>query len=151
MFDALIELYPSIKSHSSPRKSIAKTVIHSPDFENGILKLLRRKEGDLVELEKQSLRRFEKERVDNAPEAENRESRPRVLLALEAEALTQSIADRYVDVSGITPNSNHCELSQAKLILSPQRQSLLPETVKMLLVLKLLCTNVGKSILLGDH
>jgi hypothetical protein len=128
-FDVLLEEYPSLDSHISTTSSI----VYSEDFENGIVSLQKGNSQVLNNQEKEAMECF---KISATTPTVNVDTESKVLLALRMNRVNSR--GHYVDTTGICPTSNHLErlFSQCKLIKSQLRQAMAPETLEMLLFLK---------------
>jgi hypothetical protein len=136
LLDDLVERFSTMVSHLAPDAAI----VLNPDFENGVVKVL---DGELNQLtvdERRALAPFERATVvaTAAPRASVEPSG----VALDVlRAKRARVADRvimeYEDLRCILPTSNIVErvFSKAKLVYSPQRQRLSPETLEIIMFL----------------
>ncbi len=130
LFDAVIDDHPEMSTYLSFRAGI----VHSPDFETGLIKLMRDGESaKLVSEEKISLEKLKLEGTTNYSPQKNLSFAERVLKRAKLQTRT------YMDVSFISPTSNIVErlFSTAKFVFSDLRRSLLPQNLEMILFLKL--------------
>ena len=124
LFDALISKYPQ----SIEYLGVASRVIHSPNFESGICKIIQGNE-ELDEDEEEALLRFKKNLImDDEDEAASFANQ-----VLKKQRLTQ-----YQDLSFIPPTSNHAErfFSAASFVMTDLRRSTLPKNLEMIMFLK---------------
>lgn len=135
LFDTLISKYVETSEYLSSDAAI----VHSPDFETGIVKILSSQEDAMTLEEKQKCICFKKPRVDEPKEAGN------VVLSFAQTALLGkrkhndiTVTSEYEDVSYINPTSNIVErlFSIGSMILTDIRSRLLPRHFESLLFLK---------------
>jgi hypothetical protein len=135
LFDALISDFPGFEleryiGHDS-------SIIHSKNFESGLVKILDGKEDSLTRQEQRAVSIFLKPDADqengSLPEPENY-----VEKVYGQKKRKRNAGSQYMDVSFIPPTSNVVErmFSQAQSILTPHRKRLLPKNVEAILFLK---------------
>ena len=129
LFDATVKEYPVMARYLAPDSSI----IHSPHFENGLVKLLLHGDNcSLLREEKHALQKLKMDEVtSNSPQKE-------LSFAERAMKVLKESPKNYKSVSFISPTSNAVErlFSTAKFVFSDLRRSLLPRNLEMLLFLK---------------
>jgi hypothetical protein len=128
LFDELVDEYPGMKHHLA----VDAAIVHSPSFEKAVVKVQRGKR--LATLETIALCNFERDVVP-VPEVVVTDYATRVLKRARIEQ-----CDKYEDiVRHLPPTSNLVErfFSQAKFVLSPLRQKMLPANFEAVLYLKL--------------
>ena len=128
LFDDLVDVYPDMKQHLA----VDAAIVLSPSFEKAVVKVQRGKR--LATAETFALRNFERD-VVVVPAATVTDYATRVLKKARIEQ-----CDKYEDiVRHLPPTSNLVErfFSQAKFVLSPLRQKLLPANFEAILYLKL--------------
>ena len=134
VFDALLSRYPEMERHISSDGAI----VHSREFENGIVKVLEEEWEDLTMTEKLLLHPFE---VQNMPDGIQAIS-PMKLTTLATAALKTKkrklLLSPYIDLGHIPPTSNIVEriFSTARLILTDYRKSMSPYTFECVMFLK---------------
>ena len=127
-----VDFYPVMKRYLSPDASI----IHSPDFESGLVKVQDNSPDEsFTQAEKLALRRF-RNVSQSASESIESSSTNIVELALKKQKLGCA---SYVDMAFIPPTSNVVErlFSGARLILTDYRKSMTPYTFECLMFLKM--------------
>ncbi|ETL91908.1 hypothetical protein L917_09625 [Phytophthora nicotianae] len=142
LFDSIIERFPTTKA----KLSATATIVHSPTFEAATVKVINGEVGSLTASERKAIKRFE---VETASASSGRKRKRRdddekeedfatsVLRAKKASG-RQTSASFLKLLEKLPPTSNRCErlFSQAKLVLTPQRASLLPVNFEMLMFLR---------------
>ncbi|KAH9134321.1 hypothetical protein LEN26_006825 [Aphanomyces euteiches] len=129
LFDGLIDLYPTMASHIGRDASI----VESPSFENAIVKLQNGEPLDIIDLS--ALARFE---VDAGLDLEETGDTDYATQLLKKARSVKS--KKYDDTLLFVPPTSNCVerfFSQAKLVLNPLRQSLLPVNLEAVLFLKM--------------
>ncbi|ETN21260.1 hypothetical protein PPTG_01499 [Phytophthora nicotianae INRA-310] len=142
LFDSIIERFPTTKA----KLSATATIVHSPTFEAATVKVINGEVGSLTASERKAIKRFE---VETASASSGRKRKRRdddekeddfatsVLRAKKASG-RQTSASFLKLLEKLPPTSNRCErlFSQAKLVLTPQRASLLPVNFEKLMFLR---------------
>ena len=139
-FDYLLERFPQCH-HLLPNHQL----IHTPDFENAIVKILNKEENTLTEDEKETVTcfRFNVIPVEDPEPAEgNDEPTPAEVMLVEMNAKKKLLLEErseYIDLSWINPTSDIVEqfFSQVNFTYSDRRKSLLPENLEMIMFLKM--------------
>jgi hypothetical protein len=131
IFDGLLEKYPGMHRYISNESDF----VHSPKFENGIIKVLSEECDDLLPEERTLLNPF-------AQANEPTTISPTKPKSLSAQALNRvkrrKVVAEYVSLDHIPPTSNIVErlFSAARLVLTDYRKSMDPYTFECLLFLK---------------
>jgi hypothetical protein len=142
-FDQIIDRFPAMDHHLGPDA----TIVHSPDFESAVRKVMLEDERSLTHREKESIAAF---RVDvhdgDAAEEEEKEGEEK-----QQDKVAQQImrganelkqkkhkAAVYRSMSHISPTSNLVErlFSAAKHVATVTRSRMDPSTLELLLILK---------------
>ncbi|KAL0251579.1 hypothetical protein GEMRC1_000792 [Eukaryota sp. GEM-RC1] len=118
MFDVLHEEYPAMQSYTC--YSPASPIFESPDFENGVIKILEGYERELTDAEKASVSKLKR-----IPPTENEnENNARLVKSFnekldDVDTIPENTASEYLDLSFIPSTSNQVErlFSRAKLTL----------------------------------
>lgn len=121
MFDAILSKFPEMERHISERGGI----VHSPDFENVLVKLQDELWGELVPKEKSPMRPFLLENSNVQLIS------PSTLAAAALKTKKRKIVlCPYINVSQIPLTSNIVErlFSSARLVLTDYRKSMTPYT-----------------------
>jgi hypothetical protein len=132
IFDAMLSKYPEMERHISQRGRI----LHSPDFENGLVKLQDELWGDLTTQEELLMRPF---LLENADVQLISPTKPSSLAAAALKTKKRKIIScPYINVSQIPPTSNIVErlFSSARLVLTDYRKSMTPYTFECVMFLK---------------
>jgi len=132
LFDALIDQYPNMK----PFLKADANIVHSKQFESGIVKIQIGKGEFLSSTEKTACSQFK-------VMVENNENLSTETLSFAERALkrqkssTESSSDSYLDTRFIIPTSNDCErlFSKVGYVLNDRRQSVLPMNLEAQLFL----------------
>ncbi|EGZ13885.1 hypothetical protein PHYSODRAFT_335595 [Phytophthora sojae] len=142
LFDKMAEMFPITSSYLSPDASI----IHSPVFERAVVKIAGKCEAELTPEELDAVAPFELSSAANVPAASTQQrARTRTqarsgpedfaTALLRSDDVPAEAGPRYSPlVRAIPPTSNRCErlFSQCKLVMTPQRSSLLPINFEMI-------------------
>ncbi|ETN06716.1 hypothetical protein PPTG_12757 [Phytophthora nicotianae INRA-310] len=134
LLDGLLEIKPSFTNYIAPTADI----VHSPDFESGVVKVLGGHESDLSRAEKEALRPF-RQMTSRSRSPEEDPTKlgfaDRILKRRKVQAETSA----YVMLSAIPPTSNKVErlFSMARMIMRYERNRLSPLMLEMLLFLKI--------------
>jgi hypothetical protein len=136
LFDELMLKYPETSQYLSPDASI----IHDPDFEEAIRKIIRGEVASLTDTEKEAVecfKLFPNANVPGAPSPEPQSFAERALKKRKRQQAEDGTA--YQSLKWVPPTSNEVErlFSRAKLTIGRLRASLLPATVQMIMRLKL--------------
>ncbi|KAJ8558998.1 hypothetical protein ON010_g8451 [Phytophthora cinnamomi] len=134
MFDAVIAYYPVMSEHL---KSTAK-IVHTPAFETVVVKVLAG--SVLSSAEIAALKRFEQTQSIGKKRKEREEDYATVLLQGKGKRKHEARIATYMPlVKMVPPTSNTVErlFSQCKLVLTPQRRSMLPANFEQLTFLRL--------------
>jgi hypothetical protein len=131
LFDACIEKYPVTNEYLS---SCAK-IIHSPTFENAIIKLL--SDSPLSVTEIKAVDEFKLSANDDV-ESDGDGDFATVILSRAKKPRERDLAAYHPILQALPPTSNHCErlFSQCKYVLTPHRSSLDPANFEMIMFLK---------------
>jgi hypothetical protein len=130
IFDGLLENYPSMHHYISGESNF----VHSPAFENGIVKVQSEQLDDMSPEEKELLEPF----LENNPTLVS-PTRP---TSLSAQALNRikkrKITTEYVSLEHIPPTSNIVErlFSAARMVLTDYRKNMDPYTFECIMFLK---------------
>jgi hypothetical protein len=132
VFDQLLDLFPSMKSHLAGDAPI----VHNRDFENAVIKIQTNKEDKLTPLEKRAVKVFLL--APNVEEDVGEENFTEMMARLEEEAKAPKGKSKYRSLAHISPTSVVVErlFSRAKLIMTPHRRCMDPSTLEMLLLLR---------------
>ncbi|EGZ22005.1 hypothetical protein PHYSODRAFT_251327 [Phytophthora sojae] len=134
MVDSLIAEYPVM---SETLKSTAK-IVHTPAFESGVVKVI--SGTALSPAETAALKRFEQAQPTGKKRKEREEDYATMLLQGKGKKRKQAPSTtRYMPlVKMVPPTSNTVEriFSQYKLVLTPQRRSMLPANFEQLAFLR---------------
>ena len=131
IFDGLLENYPSMHHYISGESSF----VHSPAFENGIVKVQSEQLDDILEDEKELLEPFLQSNIPTLVS-------PTKPTSLSAQALSRikrrKVTTKFVSLEHIPPTSNIVErlFSAARLVLTDYRKSMDPYTFECLMFLK---------------
>ena len=131
IFDGILEKYPGMHHYISNESEF----VHSPKFENGIIKVLSEQCDALLPGERTLLKPF----VQSIEPTTISPTKPK---SLSAQALNRvkrrKVATEFVSLDHIPPTSNIVErlFSAARLILTDYRKSMDPYTFECLLFLK---------------
>jgi len=131
IFDGLLETYPSMHHYISGESNF----VHSPAFENGIVKVQSEQQDDILEDEKELLEPFLASNIPNLVS-------PTKPTSLSAQALSRikrrKVTTEYVSLKHIPPTSNIVErlFSAARMVLTDYRKSMDPYTFECLMFLK---------------
>ncbi len=122
LFDALISKYPLTDEYLGP----ASRIVHSPNFESGICKII---EGGKELDEDEELELFE----FLTPLINDEED-----VSFAEQVLKKQRLSHYQDLSFIPPTSNHAErfFSAASFVMTDLRKSTLPKNLEMIMFLK---------------
>ena len=140
-FDALIKVFPATSVYLSPDARI----VHSPKFINAVVKIQNGNTTSLSQAEKNWVESLKVKMddvgddglSDNDVNAENA-----ILNFLESEDTREvkkrRVMEEYINLDFLVPTSNCVErlFSIAKYVYTPQRQSILPMNLEMLLFLR---------------
>ena len=132
VFDATIAKFPSTAYYLAETSHI----VHSPDFENAIVKVIDESFDELNILEKEIIRVFEESGVNNSIFVDQEE------LSLVQKAYKQKKRkvshSNYMNLEFIPPTSNIVErlFSKARLVLTDYRKSMSPYTFECVMFLK---------------
>ena len=133
IFDMAIESFPCTEQYLSANAEI----VHSPDFESGIVKIIDENAEDLTELEKGAVEVFSRQesQVDNGDTPEGDLSIVEKALKLKKRKVIRS---QYVTLDFIPATSNIVErlFSNARLVLTDYRKSMSPYTFECVMFLK---------------
>ena len=133
IFDAMLSNYPGMERHISEQGAI----VHSPDFENGLVKLQDEEWEDLDTEEELLMRPFLLENSDDVQLISP--AKPSSLAAAALKTKRRKIVScPYANVSQIPPTSNIVErlFSSARLVLTDYRKSMTPYTFECVMFLK---------------
>ena len=137
LFDGIILLHPTMKSHLSPDA----TIVANPTLESGIVKVLNSEVSSLTAFEKNALRPFKKEEESEVVVVEVVEEKIGFAESLirSKKRKTVTTQQEYIDLDFIPATSNLVErfFSASKLVLTDFRQSLYPINVEAVMYLKL--------------
>ena len=143
LFDAVLVKYPAMEGHLR----VNANIVHSPAFEHGVVKLQR--DRPLLAAEECAVAGFV---VDRTPQPKTPVKNFAVEALRQAKKPRVTSAAKYSALLGlIPPTSNRCErlFSQCKLVLTPQRSSLLPANFEMIMFLRANRELWGYASLLG--
>ncbi|KAG3250688.1 hypothetical protein PI124_g4689 [Phytophthora idaei] len=145
LFDSVGQRFRSLKVKLSATASI----VHSPTFEAAVVKVINGAVARLTTIERRAVKRFEvsaattnagskrKQRDDEEEKLE--EDFASSVLRAKKVGGAEPASSAYVKLlEKLPPTSNRCErlFSQAKLVLTPQRASMLPVNFEMLMFLR---------------
>ena len=122
IFNAMLSKYPEMERHISERGGI----VHSPDFENGLVKLQDEIWEDLAPEEESLMLPF---LLENSDVQLISPTKPSSLAAAALKTKKRKIVScPYINVSQIPPTSNIVErlFSSARLVLTDYRKSMTP-------------------------
>ncbi|GMF39161.1 unnamed protein product [Phytophthora fragariaefolia] len=144
LFDSVVQRFPSMK----PQLMASASIVHSPVFESAAVKIIN-SDLRLSSGERTAIKAFEKadsvtgskrkERDDDSEKSQVEEDfATSILRAKKTSAASPSAAVYSELLAKLPPTSNLAErlFSQAKLVLTPQRASLLPINMEMLTFLR---------------
>lgn len=132
IFNAMLLKYPEMERHISERGGI----VHSPDFENGLVKLQDELWEDLAPEEEFLMLPF---LLENSDVQLISPTKPSSLAAAALKTKKRKIVScPYINVSQIPPTSNIVErlFSSARLVLTDYRKSMTPYTFECVMFLK---------------
>ena len=135
IFDEMLKHYPTMDYYLSSDGGI----VHSPDFENSIVKVLDNDVDNLSSTQKKFLEPFRQANnasvgVGNSP---FKPDTPYAIQALKKKR--KVIANEFIDMSFIPPTSNIVErlFNAARLVLTDYRKSMSPYTFECVMFLKI--------------
>lgn len=138
LFDGVVKAFPASKEHLAQRvdstASRGRTgVVKSPDFENGIVKVLFGEEAKLTAKEEAALARLRVTESDREEPEERLSFAERLL-----KGGVRTKKSKYIDLAWIPATSNEVErlFSRAGLVLSERRRSMHPMTLEILMFLE---------------
>jgi hypothetical protein len=135
IFDEMLIHYPTMDYYLASNGSI----VHSPDFENAIVKVIADDIDSLSNAEKELLTPFSRTNISltGVRISPVKPDTPLALLALKKKRKITSTA--YIDMSFIPPTSNIVErlFSAARLVLTDYRKSMTPYTFECVMFLKM--------------
>jgi hypothetical protein len=132
IFNAMLSNYPEMERHISEGGAI----VHSPDFENGLVKLQDELWEELAPEEELLMRPF---LLENSTVQLISPTKPSSLAAAALKTKKRKIVScPYINVSQIPPTSNIVErlFSAARLVLTDYRKSMTPYTFECVMFLK---------------
>ena len=123
LFDAIISKYPQTREYLGS----ASRIVHSPNFESGICKIIQGNE-DLDEDEEEALLQFKNHLIIDGEDD----------LSFADQVLKKQRLSQYQDLSFIPPTSNLAErfFSAASFVMTDLRKSTLPKNLEMIMFLK---------------
>jgi hypothetical protein len=133
IFEEMLKYYPSMEYHLSKDGKI----VHSPEFENAIVKVIEDELNTLNTSEKESLEPLRKSNnaaVEHSPIIHGTQI---AIQALKKKKI--NVQNEYIDMSFIPPTSNIVErlFSAARLVLTDYRKSMSPYTFECVMFLKI--------------
>ena len=134
LFDEVIKEFPGLESHCGTRSDI----VHSPDFEAAIIKIINDSENELSDNEKEAVILL-KLPNSNLPTDTNSETSIDFAATLLKKRKIEKAGSQNMNVKFILPTSNLVErfFSSATYSFGDLRQSLLPMNLEMQLFLKI--------------
>ncbi|RAW27359.1 hypothetical protein PC110_g16242 [Phytophthora cactorum] len=145
LFNSVGQRFPSLKVKLSAPASI----VHSPTFEATVVKVINGEVARLTTSERRAVKRFEvsaattnagsKRKQRDEEEKTLEEDFASSVLRAKKVGGAKPASSAYVKLlEKLPPTSNRCErlFSQAKLVLTPQRASMLPVNFEMLIFLR---------------
>lgn len=131
LFDGMIDAYPGTKSRLSPTASI----VHSPIFESGLVKIQNNQAGNLSDAEQHATRALKttSKQSESAADGEIVSFAQRLL----KRRRTEAVECGYLDTRFLSPTSNICErlFSKAGYALSDRRKKISPVSFEQQLFL----------------
>jgi hypothetical protein len=135
IFDKMLEHYPTMARHLSANG----VIVHSPDFENAIVKVIDLDWEKLLDTEKRLMEPFR--RTNNASlQVGISPVKPDAPLAVQALKKKRNVMQSdFIDIEFIPPTSNIVErlFSAARLVLTDYRKSMTPYTFECVMFLKI--------------
>ena len=135
IFDDICGQFPIL----APRLSAAADIVQVPQFENGIVKILQKRETEMTPNEKESLRPFLLPPRPVGREVVEAANNPVSSIIQQAKRLRQEdlSQSQYNNLQWIPSTSNVVErlFSKMKLVFSERRQSMEPSTLECMMML----------------
>jgi hypothetical protein len=131
IFDAVILAFPNMAHHLAADAKI----VHSPDFENAVVKIQEGQSHSLTDLEKAAASVFS---VQNNSESPLAESLDFVSMALKVRNKKKKVQQEFVNLGFVSPTSNVVErlFSAARMVLTDYRKSMSPYSFECVMFLK---------------
>ena len=136
LFDGLLEKFHESTSYLGILEATS-SIVHSPDFDNAVVKLKSGLEFELTERERQSVEMFLRADAEPLPDSVVSKTNFADDLLNKRRRL-ESSRSRYRSTMHVSATSNVCErlFSNARIIMTHLRSSMDPRTCEMLLFLK---------------
>jgi len=134
LFDAIVEKYPSMDKYLKQTSDI----VHSPNFESGIVKILNKEIRGLTVVEERSVMCFLRSKEKEPEKDEKKLSFAKEVLENKRRRLCDN-SDKYVCLKYVPFTSDHVErlFSRCNYVLTSERQSLLPINFERTMYLKM--------------